>query len=315
MATAKRHADERGEGEPEQHLHERHERVVPEQRPVVAQRLEGLDGRGQRQVVHRLERGHPLPGEHEQRDQEGSEQVSHRPSASSTRALELPELGARHVARPGELHRDLRHHAAGPRREHRDPVGEERGLLHVVGHEQHGARLVGERVGQPALHRRAGERVERPRRARRGGARGGRAGACAGRPRAGASRRTARPGARSRTPRARSARTAARRGGAPPRAARPGTRARARRSRARRATGAGGRAAACRRSRRGAPRRRWRPARVTVPASGSCSPATSSSSVDLPQPDGPTTAISSSCRTARSIPSRAVTLGTAASRS
>ena len=65
---------------------------------------------------------------------------------------------------------------------------------------------------------------------------------------------------------------------------RPGTRARARRCRARRARAAAGRAGACRRTRRAAPRRRSPPMTVTAPASGSCRPATSSSSVDLPQP-------------------------------
>ena len=62
----------------------------------------------------------------------------------------------------GKLHGDLGHHTTGPRREHGDPVGEKGGLLHVVGHQQHGARLVGERVRKPALHRRARERVEAP---------------------------------------------------------------------------------------------------------------------------------------------------------
>ena len=50
-----------------------------------------------------------------------------------------------------------------------------------------------------------------------------------------------------------------------------------------------------------------RPATLTVPASGSWSPATSSSSVDLPQPEGPTTASTSRSPTARSTPSSALT--------
>src|SRR4051794_7403498 len=42
------------------------------------------------------------------------------------------------------------------------------------------------------------------------------------------------------------------------------------------------------------------------PSSGSCSPASSSSSVDLPQPDGPTIATTSPSRTDSSIPSKAM---------
>ena len=41
-------------------------------------------------------------------------------------------------------------------------VGEEDGLLHVVGHEQDGARVVGERGGEPLAQVRARDRVERP---------------------------------------------------------------------------------------------------------------------------------------------------------
>ena len=44
------------------------------------------------------------------------------------------------------------------------------------------------------------------------------------------------------------------------------------------------------------------PATAIVPASGSCRPATSSSSVDLPQPEGPTTPSTSPAPTSRSSP-------------
>ena len=90
---------------------------------------------------------------------------------------------------------------------------------------------------------------------------------------------------------------------------RPGTRARARRSTARCARAAAGRAAACRRRRQVARRPSASPATDTVPDVGSWSPAISSSSVDLPQPDGPTTATVSPPLTSSERPSSAVVAG------
>ena len=54
------------------------------------------------------------------------------------------------------------------------------------------------------------------------------------------------------------------------------------------------------------------PMTLTTPASGSWRPATSSSSVDLPQPDGPTTATSSPARTSQVEPVERHDRGTAA---
>ena len=135
--------------------------VVHEQRPVVAQRVEGLDGRGERQVVDRVERGHALPGEHEQGEQQRGERVPHRPSASSARRLTAPKpapVTSRGRGRSTSISATT---LTGSRRQHRHAVGEEDRLLDVVRHEQDRARLLGERVGEPALHRRARDRVER----------------------------------------------------------------------------------------------------------------------------------------------------------
>src|SRR5271156_441915 len=51
------------------------------------------------------------------------------------------------------------------------------------------------------------------------------------------------------------------------------------------------------------------PSNVTVPAVGSCRPASTSRNVDLPQPDGPTTAKNSPLRRSRSIGPSALTGG------
>ena len=138
------------------------------------------------------------------------------------------------------------------------------------------------RARRPAmLHLHARQRVERAERlveAQHGPARPA---ACAGTRRAGASRPTAPPAGPARSPRARTPRSAR----AP----------RARASRPRRARHPQRQRRRCRaRSSHGSSPSRWgistAGAARTCPASGACSPHTSSSSVDFPQPLGPTTA-------------------------
>ena len=115
--------------------------------------------------------------------------------------------------------------------------------------------------------------------------------ACAGRRRAGACRRTARAGGRARSPPGRRPRRAGARARAPRRATpRPGAAASAALSIARQPRQ---QAVALGHEHGGVGARR-------VPASGACSPHTSSSSVVLPQPLGPTTATISPAPTSRS---------------
>ena len=185
-----------------------------------------------------------------------------RPAASATRLMRERLQRAR--LDPGELRvRDrarraagrpskLGDHPAGPRRQHHDAVGQEDGLLHVVGHEQDRARLLGQRGGEPLAQVRAGDRVERAeglveqqhRPALQQRAQEGDALAHPARQRGRAARARTRPGRSARTAAPRAARASAR-------ARRPGTRAPARRCRARRARAAAGRAGACRRRPRG----------------------------------------------------------------
>ena len=55
----------------------------------------------------------------------------------------------------------LGHHAPGPGREDDDAVAQAGGLLDVVGHEQHRARLPAQRLREPVLHLAPRQRVER----------------------------------------------------------------------------------------------------------------------------------------------------------
>ena len=93
------------------------------------------------------------------------ERAPQHPSASSARSFSVDELRVGHGlaarARARERHLDLGDDAARARRHHDHAVGQVERLLDVVGHEQRRARLRLERLGEPRLHLRAGERVER----------------------------------------------------------------------------------------------------------------------------------------------------------
>ena len=275
-----------------------------------------LGGRGQRQVVHRVERRHALPERQERGEQQPGQSEAgerpHAPTSSTSRARRTSATKAGsasaslRLAGPRQADLELRDHAARPRRQHRHAVGEQDRLLHVVGHQQHRARLGGERVRQPLLHRCPRDRVERPERLveeqhRAAGEERaqerhalahpagqlGRAGALElGEPEALEQRLRTLARGRLGGPLA-----FERQRGVPERVA-PGQQEVA-------LGHVGGRREPLR-----AP---LAPITVRAPASGSCRPATSSSSVDLPQPDGPTTATTSPARTSRSRLSSATT--------
>ena len=181
-------------------------------------------------------------------------------------------------------------------------------LLDVVGHQQHGARLGGQRAGQPLLHVGAGDGVQRgeglveqqhrpagQQRAQEGhalahaaGERGGPRPLELGQPEALEQRRGA------------LARLA--------RGARPGTRAPARRCRARRARAAAGRAGACRRRPRGGRAASVAPAgRRPSPRRAPAGRPPARAAWTCRSPSGPTTATTSRGRTVRSTPSSAAT--------
>ena len=170
----------------------------------------------------------------------------------------------------------------------------------------HRARLVGERAGQPLLHRRARDRVERAERLVEQQHRAARRAACAGTPRAGASRRTARAG----SARSNSARPKRSNSGAA-RAARLGLRGALALERQRgvaERVAPGQQQVALGHVRAGSGAARSRAPPTSLPPSGSWSPAISSSSVDLPQPDGPDHRDHLAARArARSTPSSALT--------
>ena len=68
------------------------------------------------------------------------------------------------LARPGQVDADLLQDAARPRAHHQDAVGEENGLVHVVGDEHHGLRRLREDDGNLALQLLPGDGVERAKR-------------------------------------------------------------------------------------------------------------------------------------------------------
>ncbi len=206
-----------------------------------------------------------------------------------------PRPRSRPRARTRERHVEGRHHASGPRREQHHAVRQQHRLLDVVRDQQHGPRLARQRLGQPALRLRARQRVQRRERLVEAEHAAARPAACAGTPRAGASRRysSRRPGALEALEPERGEVRVRRR--ARPRLESPATR---------RASAAlssalshGSSPSRCGISAAGGA--------ATVPASGASSPQTSSSSVDFPQPLGPTTATPRRAATRRSTPSSA----------
>src|SRR4051812_7795590 len=86
--------------------------------------------------------------------------TSDHPQRAERLLAQFDDLRVRALARARQPDLDLGDHAAGPRREQHDPVGQQDRLLHVVGDEQHGPRLARQRTCEPALELRAGERVE-----------------------------------------------------------------------------------------------------------------------------------------------------------
>ena len=190
------------------------------------------------------------------------------------------------------------------RGEHHHPVGEEDRLLDVVGHEQHGARLRVEHAGEPLLQVRTGDRVERAERLVEQQHRP------SGQERAQERHPLAHPAGQFRRAGALElgeAEALEQRLGAPAGLG------------ARNPLALEGSAALASASRQGSSRSRWgmyaqtarRSAALAAPSRaralvGILQAATSSSRVDLPQPDGPTTAVISSWRTRRSMPASAV---------
>ena len=146
--------------------------------------------------------------------------ITSTPSARSARSRSSTTSGRCARAAAAASTSSVRHHAAGPRRQQHDPVGEQHRLLDVVRDEQHGPRLALERVRQPPLHLRARQRVERAERLVEAQQRPpGQQRAQERDALAHAARQLARA-ARARSPRARTRRSAR----APPRAPRPSTR-------------------------------------------------------------------------------------------
>ena len=83
------------------------------------------------------------------------------PSARSARSRSSTTAGSVRSRGRGRSTVSSLDHAAGPRRQQHDPVGEQHRLLDVVRHEHHRPRLAHQRAGQPALQLRARQRVER----------------------------------------------------------------------------------------------------------------------------------------------------------
>ena len=273
-----------------------------EQGAVVPQRLRDLARRRDQERLdvervgdHVEARGQLPQPEQDGDDHDRREPAPHREpldSASRARSRAAVNSGAVTVssARPGSRRwsGELADRSSRPRPEHDHPVGEVERLLDVVGDQDHGPRLGRQRLGQPLLHLGAGDRVERGERLVQ------QQHGLAGEQRAEERDPLAHAAGQLRRPRALEAgepealeqgvglapRDAAR--GAPVPQRERGVvdrREPGQEQVALRHVGAAAQA-----SRRRAPRRRPR----SRPRVGSRRPLTSSSRVDLPQPDGPT---------------------------
>ena len=281
-----------GDRQPEHHLDQRHAGVVHQQPPVVAQRVEGLDRRGERQVVHRVERGDALPGEHEQADQPQGERDASSPERLQRARLDLGEGRAGDRARSRQVDREVGDHP--PRAAARAPRSGRRGRPPPRRRGSRAATVRGSAASAAASHSRRSARVIAS------SAPNGSSSSSTGRPGSSVRRKATRwrippdsaaGRARSNSVRPKRSNSGSARSARLARAARPGTRARAPRWRARRARAAAGRAGACTRTPRGGRRRRWRRARRRRPRRAPAAQPTSSSRVDLPHPEGPTTAV------------------------
>ena len=281
---------------------------------VVDQRARDLARRGQQVVLDPARAGAPAPRP-PRRPRRAPAAGAHpaaarapaHASASSAR-LQRENSGEVTVSRRGRpaagSARHLGPYASRARGQHQHAVAEVERLLDVVGHEQDRARLGREAAAAtPASRARVIESSEP--KGSSSSRRACRPAACAGTRPAGASRPTARPGRAAREPR--QAEALEQRRHAPARLAaraRPRARAPARRCRAPSARAAAGRAAASARSARAGRRRQSARRRAIAPGVGSSSPATISSRVDLPQPDGPTMPSTSPRRTRANVVER-----------
>ena len=282
------------ERQPEHHLVGGRPQVRRQQRAIVPQRLQDLGRRRGGGARPRRRGGRPPPRRRADRAATSAAVTARAPPARA-RAGHHGVVVACAWARQADVER--RDDPAGPGREQHDAVREQHRLLDVVRHEQHRARLGRQRLGEPALHLQPRERVERPERlvqAQHGPpgqqrAQEGDALAHPARQRSGARALEALEAEGGEVlvgggPRARARETPATRRASPALSS---------------ASSHGSRASRWGISAAGAAR--------TRPASGAPSPHTSSSSVDFPQPLGPTTATISPGATRRVTPASART--------
>ena len=156
---AERHADHDRRGEAQHDLPGRDREVLREQCAVGPQRLGDVGRRGEQQRVDDLGAHERLPaGEQHEHDGEGGHQSSSASSARSRSSTTAKSVRARGLGM-GDVER--LDDPSGARREQHDPVGQQDRLLDIVRDQQHGARLLQQRIGEPALHLPARERVER----------------------------------------------------------------------------------------------------------------------------------------------------------
>ena len=293
------------QAKPEEDLLQGHPGVFGQQRAVLPERLGDFGGGGDEErfeaegVGEGAGRGGELPGADQRRAAAAagrSQRLMRGPRRRAWRACSRTATKAGSVtasvaiggARGGGA-RSSATTARRPWREDEHAVGEVERLLDVVGDQEHGARVAAQRPRQPLLHLGAGDRVERGE-------------GLVERPASACRRRSVRRKAtRCRIPPESSAGRAALEAGeaealeqraglraAPRPCRRRGCAAPAPRCRAPRTRGGGGRAGACRRSWASRPAASAAPSTAIVPALGSRRPQTSSSRVDLPQPEGPT---------------------------
>ena len=149
--------------QPEQDLLRGDQERAPQQAAVIDERTRDLVRGGEHRAVDAPAVDVQLPGSEQHGEhQHRGEHPPHAGIPSASSACSRSAMSSGSVRRRGRASSTSSSAITrpGPGGEHHDPVGEHHRLLDVVGDEHHGARLVGQHPGQPALHLGARDRVE-----------------------------------------------------------------------------------------------------------------------------------------------------------